>query len=501
MFYDTSVLFLNNESINCLKAAEAVKAMYKWCSEHRHWMNVTKRPISDDPEIVFVDGLNDLMDKLDLKDQWVDLRSYNPIAHFVTKRGGSQHDSMKNLLNHHVFHKILKPIYPSITGFSEPHLLPEDYLYEQPKRSGLESQIGKGERGSWDGATTLGANTAWEQLATNIWNNSYFIVSFENKCYVVERPVFTKANEEGFHNFNELDAVPAIVFRDGSEIFAYEGYEFSKEHMANPQSMTLKDIHEGSHKHIKIDLMGVDNYLKLVKEWKPDVKGKFKKFMGFGEMIVEGDDDIKESWNKKGHGHHHVDSPEIVYIKTATINGEYGLTIYYKTWGVGQMYFFPGYPGDPFDPFEPKAGGYMFNEEDRELWELLQVREAISRGAHKIEVGYQNGKFWVMASGFGDEPSKYPSCHRDIAPAWVKARMFRNETFEYESDVVKLKFEDGKIVDMESNLDTNKVHSSLWHSNTSVPSFSFDWKLEADSWEGLLEKWSNLAFEWLGMEG
>lgn len=274
----------------------------------------------------------------------------------------------------------------------------------------------------------------------------------------------------------------------------------------NPKTMPLKEIHKGnSRKHIMIALVGVDHYLEMCKEWKPDVKGKFNKFQHFSDMVVAGDDQIEESYRKKGWGHRYVDKPHIVDFYNGSINGKYGLII--KNRDYNELHHFPLRK----ELFKTNHWNLLFEKHDRELWDLLNIREMSSRGLHKFNASFQNGVFSLK----GDRVYEgHPPLYHDVAPAWFKAKIFLGQDAFYENEELGYKVMyrhetkeigfDGIEYDQKNRgrpaNETKLVcRDSLFHGNTNLPCYNFDLDLSSDSWEGLLEKWSRLAFNWLGM--
>jgi hypothetical protein len=162
-------------------------------------------------------------------------------------------------------------------------------------------------------------------------------------------------------------------------------------------------------------------------------------------------------------------------------------------------------------PFDNEHAANIFNEQDRELWDVLDVNEMMQRGAFMgFGVTFQNGVFSLKNK---QSYEGHRSCSHDVAPAWFKAKMFRNQDALYENEELNyaIKYEDGKLSyagDIEqggSCIPANEprkpivVRNSLFGGCENVPSYQFDLDLASDSWEGLLEKWARLAFDWLGM--
>lgn len=469
MFNDTTNLFLSTAPLDEEQARSAVKAFYVCCNKLvSEWRYDKKEPINDDPEIFFVDGPIALMEKIDANWEWVDLTHYNPIAHFVTKRGWSRHDHLRSVINCHIrrflFDKLPKP------GWNCPAMIVQDYLYvENDEERPISSE-------------------RWEKAATAVWNQCYYIVTGINQCYVMQRPVETYVNESGFHNADG----PAVMFADGTKIYCHHGMMITEEQFLHPEQITLKEIHESHMKQYLIDLVGVDHYMEMVKQWKVDVKGRFKKFFGFAEMIVPGDENIEKSWDKKGKGHHHVEKPYEVTIGSTTLNGQHGLLMKERN----QEYTMYFCPQDSrmlsYDPFVHDCGQQLFEPEDKELWDALMVSEMVTyRSCHRITIGYQNGRFYLRS---GDN---YPGTYyRDVVPAWCKAKRMRGEDFVFDCDQYTAVYRNRALRVVSETLE---IKDPLIRDEFAVPHYEFRLNLESDSWEGLLEQWVKLAFEWLGM--
>jgi hypothetical protein len=507
MFSDTTKLYTDTTPIDKDYAAAAVKELYCYCAtssilpHHRE-----KKTPSRSPEIIFVGGPNELKEKIaDLyrrigcgfldkdKAEFFHAESFNDIAHFVTKRGWGPKERMHSVLAKIFDFEIPKFMNQELQRrWASPMMLAIDWLYHP----GDESEE---ERGYID---------PWEKVASKVWDNAYLIVTFLDRCYVVDRPLEVHVNDMGFHRTDG----PAILFRDGSEIFCYEGLRVDRKFIMEPETLTLKDIHQhNSRKHYLIDLVGVDNYLEMVKQWEPpETKGKWDKFFSFSKMVLPTDDlpDEKDErgftkFRERGYGYHsYKDKPYEVDIYLGKVNGEFGLT--FSARDGHEVYHFP-YKDHPFDC---EHGKDIFNEEDRELFDLFDFKEMFNRSmAATFTLSYMNRKFRLKSSKLYEH---YPSCRHDVAPAWFKAKMFRKEAVEYISPDEKfgVKWEPG--LDEEGYERGNLYfggdfpgekdpRDSLFGGCDNLPSYSFDVDLEADSWEELLEKWARLAFEWLAL--
>lgn len=472
MFSDTTKLYTNTNPINKTKVAEAIREFYRFCNScPQDWRTEKDARPSRDPEIIFVGGPKELKEKINMDEPFFHAKNFDDITHFVTKRGWGPEERMHSVLNNiFSFNSMRRP-----TGFlrrkwASPILLAIDYLYDD----------GKQERDyKWE----------WGRLASKIWDNAYLIVTFANKCFVVDRPAEIKVNDVGFHCTDG----PALVFRDGSEVYCYEGLKVKKRHLLKPKEMTLKDIHQhNSRKHYMIDMVGVDHYLELVKAWKPpETKGRFQKFFEFANMVLPGDDlpDKVGEWSKKGYGRNYVDKPYEVEIYCGKMNGEYGLCMSHKTWD--DIYFFK-YGKNPLDT---KAGQRIFDEADRELWNLFDLQETFNRSSGvRIKISYQNKEFRVKSEKLYGH---HPACRHDIAPSWFKAKMFRGQSALYETEKYGVKWEDGNFYT--GGEFPSEPRDMVFGGLEGVPSYQFDLDLVSDSWEGLLEKWAIFAFDWLGL--
>lgn len=438
-------LFTCTDPIDKSEATKAVNDFYEFC----------KKPL---PEIVFVAGPVELREKIDLSEEGLSLFDYQDIAHFTSCYSYTTNMRLSRIYNS-VFSDLRAKQKPGKWVGSDIMLTRQDY-----------------DRHS------LGMGGAWDVLAAAVCANSYACFTFQKRCFIVDRPKYTYTNDRGFH----CTTAPALVFRDGAEVYCYEGIEIKKEHLLNPSSMSLKDIHSyrNSNKHLIIGLFGVDNYLELAKQWKPDVAGKFKKFFHFSEIVVPGDNDIEESWKKKGRAHHYKEEPLTVNVRHGRVNGEHGLVFEdsYK-----QIDFFKGYRVSPLDT---ERGKELFDEGDRELLDLLNFEEIMNRGCTMgFQIGFQNDKFFLK------QTYDRASCYHDVVPSWFKAKMFRGQDALYETDKYAVKFENGEL---QYAGDIN-MKKPIFRGSENLPYYEFKLDLESDTWEGFLEKWARLSFEWLEM--
>jgi hypothetical protein len=432
MFSDISHLFLNTQPMNRTKAAEAMRAFYRFC----------KKP---EPEIVFVNGPTELKEKFDPDDLGHSFFDYQTIAHFVTRRGTNKQLRLSSLVRQ-LFRDYWKMKGDGHYLGSSIVLMPEDYEY--------------------------GEEDEWSKLATPLWDESFVTVNCQKKSYIMERPRIALTNDRGFHCADG----PAIVFRDGTEIYCWEAEQFTREQLLHPETMTLKEIHHHSNKHIAIDLVGVEHYLELAKAWKPDVKGKFKKFFRFAEMEKD-----------QSEFKYHEDRPYIADISHGSVNGQRKMILKYRDFN--DMYILPIW--EDISTYEESS--LLFDPEDFDLWDVLNVDQMIWHRCFHIELGYQKGRFWLTEQKLPGW--NYPNCIRNIVPDWFRAKMLRNQDAVYETDKYRITLKDGEL-NGEGDV---KIHENIMHGNENVPDYFFDLDLESNTWEGLLEKWAQLSFEWLGM--
>lgn len=488
MFYDTTKLFYNTEPIDQQRARKAVIDLYSYCNkkskETDFWKGYIDHAPVAIPEVVFVDGPSELKDKVKITN-WTALERFNDIAHFVTKRGTGVRERVSWVIESALRESV--NYNRKERTWDGPLLIAVDYLYEDknnPYRSKYENK--------------------WEELATALWDEVYAIFTFCDTAYVINRPSLIKTKE--FRGLHCTDG-PALVFRDGTEVYCYEGIKVSKDNILNPDKMTLEDIHShGSHKYLMIDLCGVDRYLEMMRAWKPDVKGMFSKFFSFPLMKpVPGTYDVQsygENW--KGYGSLYKKRPYVLKVDHQDINGDYCL----KMECSHSMFAFPTRE----HPFDFDYSSKIFEEKDRKLWDSLNIKEMFRRGPLKFEIKFKNGIFSIRTDLKTD--GHFPSCRREIAPAWFKAKLFRGQDAFYEADKYFVKYENGKLSysdnvkfkgsvttqDMTEDEDYIYISDSLFSGMDQLPGYEFDINLKNSSWEGLLKDWEQFSFEWLGME-
>ncbi len=432
-------LYTNTKPIDKMRAAEAIRKFYSYCNTESVLSPEKVSPVRD-PEIIFVNGPGELEEKIDGEPFHAEV--FNDVVHFINSRNDGAKQRMR---------AVLRDVFP-YDGL----MMPKEWLYHEEKFI-----------------------SEWEKLAKDVWDDSYLVLTFLDKCYVIDRPVKVLFNNRGFHCRDGA----SLVFRDGSEFYCYEGIKVGREHLLDPQSMTLKDIHQhNSRKHILIDMVGVDHYLQLVKYWKPpETRGRMMKFFDFPRMMLPGDEYVKKTWEKKGLAHHYEKDAYIVDIYHGSVNQKYGTCM--KSRNNNNLYHFEH--GRHF--FDTEIGKNLFDEEDRELWDLFDVGEMFKRGASKLTLSYKNREFRL----------KTEKCRHDIAPSWFKARMFRGDGALYQKDKYVVKLEDGKL--FYTGELPGKTHNYLFGGCENLPSYNFDINLLASSWSLLLEKWAKVAFNWLGM--
>lgn len=494
MFSDTKKLYSNIVPINKERVESAVKELYRYCNSCSYlpdeFYRSKPRP-SRDPEVIFVDGPDELKEVMDVDEESFHAESFNSIAHFVNKRGWGPKERMHSVIANVFSFPSNQKRRGFINRWESPMMLAIDYLYDD----GSDEHQSK-------------YPNQWEDIAKKVWDNSYLVFTFINKCYVVNRPNQVSFNERGFHH----KKAPSLTFRDGSKIYCHEGIQVDEKHFLNPKSMTLKDIHQhNSRKHYLIDMVGVEHYLELVKAWEPpETKGRWSKFFSFAKMVLPGDDlpDEKDArgftkYRERGYGYHsYKDRPYEVRICYSKINGEYGLT--FSSHDGREVSHFPD------DVFGTEEGARLFDDGDRELWDLFDLRETFNRGPLELILSYQNKEFRLRSKKMYEG---HRVCRHDVAPAWFKAKMFRGEDALYENEEMgyAIAFEDGKLMyagDIEQGgscipkdepRKPLKARGSLFGGCENLPSYQFDIDLVSGSWEGLLEKWARLGFEWLGL--
>lgn len=442
--FDISHLFLNTERINKRKATKAMKEFYRYCKQV-------------EPEVIFVNGPTELKEKIDPEDEGFSFFDHQDIAHFVNRRGVSKIGRIKHRVQS-LFWEFRRPnkMDTKFVG-SSALLMPEDY--------------------------ECNGDSKWEKLATAVWNESYVTINFKNKSFIVERPMVALHNGRGFHCADG----PSLIFRDGSEFHFWNGEEITEQQLLHPENVTLEEIHNHSNKHIMIAMVGVDNYLEMVKAWKPDVKGKFQKFGDFPQMFVAGEEDKKE-WNKKSQASLYKEKPYKIKFSKSTVNGKYG-TILKE--GKSSIYHFEGshYKTD-WTSYE--QGKLLFEENDRDLLKSLHIEKTLSMCSFNLELGFMDKYFYLSTPRIKRCIS--PSCHKDAAPAWFRTKMFLGENVIYKTDKYVIRFKNGKL-----RWVGDLPKQSSFVGNENLPIVYFDLHLASDSWEGLLEKWARFAFENIAM--
>lgn len=226
--------YLNTRPIDRKEASRAAKAVYKFCK-------------LDVPKVVFVDGPNKLKYELENieKVELIDLDKFNDITTFYTQRGFGGTDTVERAI-----HTMLWKLVPC----GRLLCTPKPWSFHEGK-----------------------VNHKWTLKMIQLWEESYAFVATPDICYIMERPESVITSRHGLHN----KLGPAVTFRDGTEIFAYNGIQLKEDYIKNPETVPLEVIHSTKHKHLLIDLVGLDRYFEMIKNWSPDVVGRMKKFFHF----------------------------------------------------------------------------------------------------------------------------------------------------------------------------------------------------------------------------
>lgn len=479
MFENLLKLITNTEPIDRDKAATAMKEFYEYCGQ-------------EEPEIVFVNGPKDLEEKLDLTLEGFSFFDHKDITQFVTKRGTRDYDCIKHdIVSLFWKHRSPKKMKKGFVG-SSAILEPQDYEYYNSRFE----EIGGG------------YHYKWNKFATAVWDNSLLTLNYKGKSYMLERPEVIKWNDRGLH----CDDGPALVFRDGSEFYFWNSERMTKHQFENPHRITLEEIHSKHYKHIWIAFIGVDRYMKMVEEWKPNVKGKFQKFFDFAKMIHPADSlprDPRKYYSHKGKGWMYEDKPEDVKewqkhkpykvkFSKATVNGKHGTLVDCENYST--MHLLPDYYGAWGKHWlDSKQGRKLFEETDRELLDLLLINEQMSKGGYHLEITYLNKEFKMTLPR--SERLIHGNCHGNMAPAWFKAKMFLGEDVEYKGDRYAIRWSKEKGLEYAGDEEILKSAERFpLYNDEDVPWVYFDVEITSDSWEGLLEKWARLAFEWIQMQ-
>ncbi len=434
---DSMIAFFTNTSkINQAHCRKAVKDLYKACG----------KSISGSA-IYFTSGPREFANSV-YEDKeanlWFDARKYNDIAHFGGGRSVTKSHRMKVAITS-LYSESLKDVERK---WSSPILFPDQSLFYDD----------------------LSDN--WEKAARAVMDECYGIYTCEDECFVFERPVEVHHNERGLHCIDG----PAIKFNDlyKKDIYYYEGMKVTKEQLMHPEKITLSEIcKEKYNKHIMIDLAGIDRYIDLVSKFTPDVKGKFQNFFSFAKFAKMPEYTSRTEYK--------------IEITTRFINGEHCLTL-------NDDYHYFSFPLRE-DALKYPYISYILNKEDYELWNILNIREAMDRGPTKLILSYDHGKYSLKSQG-AYSPN-HPACDHDIAPAWFKTKILRGQDAVYENDHIHVEYNAAeKKIKTESNFD---VKNSLFGGNQQIPSYGFDLEVVGDSWEEFLENWAYTAFDWLGL--
>lgn len=456
-------LWLNTEPIDREKAATAMTDFYEFCGQ-------------PEPEIVFVNGPKELAEKVTPDLEGFSFFDHNDIAVFTSQYGIGKSDRVDGDMRALFWEwRKIKTANGKYLG-SSAIFFPEKRFYKSEYK--------------------------WSKLASEVWDNSYVTLSFKGKTFIVERPLVVETNDRGTHSTDG----PAVVFRDGSEYYFWNSIQLTKDQFENPHRITLEFIHKQSDKHMWIAYVGVEHYLKMCKEWEPDVKGKFQKFFQFSQMIVPEDSIIEKSWNKKGRGWMYEDKPEDteewqkhspykVEFSKGTVNGKSGTVLKEEGRNYVRLPDYYGRYGKHW--LKSKQGRRLFDESDRELLDLLLINEQMSEASYRMEITYLNKQFKLAFPK--DGRMIHGNCKKNVAPAWFRAKMFLGEDAYYETDKYAFKWSKEKGMEGAGDFGPNFRESPLFGGNEDLPTVWFDVELTSDSWEGLLEKWARLAFEWIQM--
>lgn len=450
---DYADLFLRTDPINKLKARVAVEEMYRLCG-------------LPEPTIQYIDGplhlaqaiedLGDLAEPLYFDD-------HNTIATFHTSRGWGKGNRLERVVSD-AYSKSELPR----KRFRSNLFLPVSYLLRE---KGDESY-------TWP----------WQVAACDIWKSTYGVVTYKGMCFILDTPKEVYHNDRGFHDTSGA----AMVFRDGTKAYAYEGEVVPANLIADKKAVTLNDLHQGnSRRHTLIALYGIENYLELVKDFKIDVKGRFQSFFGFHH--VDEPDKLPgmrefESTMGKSYREWYAEKPYTVTIDRMTVNA--------NQWSMVMFEEHKLFVSHKRDILQDKASRVILpTKEDRQLWRHLKVDDMMSRGAHKLHVSFLAGELSLKSHKYPD--SRHPNCHRDVCPSWVKAHMLLGTSCEYEDDVAHVRVTDGKFQLLRGPKECRQ--DSLFDGCNAVPSYSFDVDIRSETWVGLLEKWADLSFKWLHM--
>lgn len=463
MFADILHLFINTDPIDRKKAARAMEDFYVFCGQEK-------------PEIVFVDGPKDLAEKFRPDEVGFSFFDHNTIAHFVTKRGSSLHDSIKDDISSIFWpYSRIGKMDRKFVG-SSALLIPEDHLYAH--REGGEREREK----EFDGHEAF----TWHRFASKVWDNSLLTINCVGRSYILDRAAVVKYNERGLH----CEDGPALVFRDGSEFHFWNSASFAKK----PEDMTLEDIHKHPSQHVAIAYAGVDRYLSMCKDWKIDVKNRFKKFFLFSEMIIPSEEGL-DKWNRRSYGWMYDNDkdncerkPYEVKCSRKEVNKE-SVILFEHKYGIHTLPH--SWRFDNYNTWiKSKGGKLIFEKKDLELLETLDIVRMVN-SFHKFTISYYNKEFKleVPRDGLSHGPVR-----RDAAPLWFRAKMLLGQDAFYEEDTHFVEFKNGEL-NYKAKKKEYRIDNSLFGGNQQVPQVWFDICLTSDSWEGLLEKWAKLAFE------
>lgn len=185
-------LFFNTDPVDQAAVSAAVFNLYNFCYSKSitssHWKEFTSIAPVSNPKIVFVDGPTELAEKIG-DEECVDLSRFNDVVHFVDKRSYGSSERVSS---------VIRQIFKNI-----PYSKKEDHNWDGPFFKSVSYLL----------RTDHASN--WEKLAVEVWKQTYACFTFQDACYVVNRPQLVEFNERGLH----CKDGSAIVFRDGTEAY------------------------------------------------------------------------------------------------------------------------------------------------------------------------------------------------------------------------------------------------------------------------------------------
>lgn len=458
---DFESLFLNTQPLDRCDAVEAINKMYSICGKRK-------------PEVIFADGLGELVDCLeeevvvpeacnDFALKPFSFDDSNPITTFHTSRCVGKTWRLESLIECEIRKECT--ISGGLGDYGRDNLfMPVSYLYSRSEKPEYR----------WE----------WQEAATAIWDAMLCCVTYDGLCIIMDRPDVVHHNNRGYHNTKG----PAVVFRDGSEIYAYEGEPIAKRLILDSANATLEDIHQGnSRKHIYIGLYGIERYLDLVKSHSVDVKGKFKNFYQFANIdqpTVEGNHEARFSKHMR---EWYENKPYELLFEHEKINGE----TCFCMWHEGDESFVFQYHEDPL---KKPCFAKKVRTEDHELWKELNFRAYLRRGVSELTLAYKGGEFYLREKQFED--LSRDRLHRDVCPAWVKAHVMRGTDCHYEDEYTEVEVKGGELKVLKA---PQKPRDPLFHGSDNVPYYNFKLDVKGKTWEEFLRNCADFSFEWLGM--